>query len=146
MRPVGGSSPMPLTRRPHTPRRRPSSFRISVFGFPSDFGLRVSDFDPKAPLPRDAVASLVSAGIRFGRLRVQHGAGRRAASGGGAAGAAHPALLRLDRARSFVRLLSTVCAGRADDAVASAGAVAWCLTRQTGPTAWPFRRATIGTH
>src|SRR5208282_2939406 len=33
MRPVGGSSPMPLTRRPHTPRRRPSSFRISVFGY-----------------------------------------------------------------------------------------------------------------
>src|ERR1039458_5340678 len=61
------------------------------------------------PLLSDAVASLVFAAVRVGRLRLQHGAGRGAAARRAAPRTAGAALLCLDRAGGVLWLLSEVC-------------------------------------
>src|ERR1035441_7538080 len=119
MRQADGSAPMPAARLLRTRPSRALCFRISALGFPSGFGLRVSDFRSSPFL--NAIA-LVSSAVRPRRLRLQHGPGRGAAARRAAARPAGAALLCLDRAGGVLWLLSEVCRASDADSAAPAGA------------------------
>ena len=95
-------------------------------------GCEIRALCPRLGVPKQSAAryiaqpciALVSAPLRPGRFRLQHGPGRGAAAGRAAPGPAGAALLRLDRAGGLLRLLPEVCRDRAADTVAPAGAPA----------------------